>query len=200
MEFHSGCSSHTTKKKLSDDQILVRNKEYDQKKRRRFYDPKWNEEFKWFYCEVNSDGKEQLFCHACKFTQGSTARKEDAFISGCDSIRLFSIRRHNETKAHICANAVWKANTTNKVENSPAVQIMEKMNSQQTKRLQILFYTCHGLAKHTRPFTDYIWHCEVDEAKGMDIGNTYRKKRLKERLKVNQFPLSSFRWLDRLFI
>ena len=32
----------------------------------------------------------------------------------------------------------------------------------------------HAIVKHRRPFTDYVWMCELDEKKGIDIGRTYR--------------------------
>lgn len=36
------------------------------------------------------------------------------------------------------------------------------------------FRTCHAIAKHRRPFTDYVWQCTLDAQKGLDVGNTYR--------------------------
>ena len=41
------------------------------------------------------------------------------------------------------------------------------------KRLKILFITCHGLAMNARPFRDFTFQCDMDRAKGLDIGNTY---------------------------
>ena len=37
-----------------------------------------------------------------------------------------------------------------------------------------LFRTAHAIAKKGRPFTDYVWMCDLDEMKGIDIGKTYR--------------------------
>ena len=37
-----------------------------------------------------------------------------------------------------------------------------------------LFRTTHAIAKKGRPFTDYVWMCDLDEMKGIDIGKTYR--------------------------
>ena len=36
-----------------------------------------------------------------------------------------------------------------------------------------LFRTAHAIAKKERPFTDYVWKCDLDEIKGIDIGKTY---------------------------
>ena len=41
-------------------------------------------------------------------------------------------------------------------------------------RLRLLFRNAHACATHARPYTDYIWQCDLDAAKGIDIGNTYR--------------------------
>lgn len=40
-------------------------------------------------------------------------------------------------------------------------------------KLKKLFKTCHALAKHNRPFSDYQWQCQLDGAKGVNIGKTY---------------------------
>ena len=37
-----------------------------------------------------------------------------------------------------------------------------------------LFCTAHAIAKKGRPFTDFVGMCELDEMKGLEIGNTYR--------------------------
>ena len=36
------------------------------------------------------------------------------------------------------------------------------------------FRTAHAIAKKGRPFTDFVWMCELDEMKGLKIGETYR--------------------------
>ena len=40
-----------------------------------------------------------------------------------------------------------------------------------------LFRNVHALIKKRRPFTDFIWMCELDEIKGVDIGDTYRNEK-----------------------
>lgn len=48
------------------------------------------------------------------------------------------------------------------------------MNSETKEKLSKLFKTCHALAIHNRPFTDYNWLCQLDGAKGVKIGKPYR--------------------------
>lgn len=57
---------------------------------------------------------------------------------------------------------------------SSAEKIIFDLNKHQVDRLQHLFKTCHALAKNSRPFSDYIWQCELDVSKGVNLGNTYR--------------------------
>jgi hypothetical protein len=40
-----------------------------------------------------------------------------------------------------------------------------------------LFRNVHALIKKRHPFTDFIWMCELDEIKGVDIGETYRNEK-----------------------
>ena len=40
-------------------------------------------------------------------------------------------------------------------------------------KLNIMYRTSHALAKHSRPFSDYKWMCELDEAKGLHLGTLY---------------------------
>ena len=37
-----------------------------------------------------------------------------------------------------------------------------------------LFRNAHAIARHSRPYTDFVWMCTLDDMKGVQIGNTYR--------------------------
>ncbi|CAC5360735.1 unnamed protein product [Mytilus coruscus] len=37
-----------------------------------------------------------------------------------------------------------------------------------------MFRTCHAMVKNNRPLSDFNWMCQLDEMKGLLIGNTYR--------------------------
>ena len=49
--------------------------------------------------------------------------------------------------------------------DSKAGKILVTLNRALTEKLRIKFRSVHALAKHDRPFTDYIWQCELDELK-----------------------------------
>jgi hypothetical protein len=47
------------------------------------------------------------------------------------------------------------------------------MNTAVQSRIAKLFRNAHALAKNCRPYTDFHWMCKLDNAKGVDIGQTY---------------------------
>ena len=52
--------------------------------------------------------------------------------------------------------------------------MLTTLNSQTFNRLCRMFRTCHALGKHARPYTDFVWACDVDKRKGLDVGTSYR--------------------------
>jgi hypothetical protein len=61
--------------------------------------------------------------------------------------------------------------------NSAAAKIVQSLNKNVFNRMTNLFRNVHALIKKRRPFTDFIWMCELDEIKGVDIGETYRNEK-----------------------
>ena len=47
------------------------------------------------------------------------------------------------------------------------------MNDEVFAKLEKMFRTCHAMAKHKRPFKDFVWQCKLDKGKGLKIGTTY---------------------------
>ena len=41
-------------------------------------------------------------------------------------------------------------------------------------KLVIMFRNCHAMVYHNRPLTDFVWMCNLDEIKEIQLGNTYR--------------------------
>ncbi len=86
-------------------------------------------------------------------------------------MKLEAIKHHESSANHIKAKAVMKARTA--PTETTARKIICDLNNDVLSKLRKLFLTCHSLALHNRPFTDYQWVCELDKAKGCDIGCTY---------------------------
>ena len=47
------------------------------------------------------------------------------------------------------------------------------MNDEVFAKLEKMFRTCHAIAKHNRPFKDFVWQCKLDKGKGLKLGITY---------------------------
>lgn len=47
------------------------------------------------------------------------------------------------------------------------------LNQAAVDKLCILFRNAHALAKHCRPFTDFVWMSKLDKIKGLYVGQTY---------------------------
>ena len=66
--------------------------------------------------------------------------------------------------AHIASAKKVPPNT------SFAEKTLSSLNRAQSAKMDKLFRTTHAIAKKGRPFTDYVWMCDLDEMKGIDIG------------------------------
>ena len=53
----------------------------------------------------------------------------------------------------------------------PAEKAIQKMNEEVFAKLEKLFRTCHAMAKHNRPFNDFVWQCQLDKAKATYIND-----------------------------
>ena len=84
-----------------------------------------------------------------------------------------SLKVHSQSAVHAKSELVVKAATLNPG-TTPIEQAIQTLNASAVEKLQIFFRTCHALTKHCRPFADYVWLCELDEKKGIDIGQSYR--------------------------
>ena len=47
------------------------------------------------------------------------------------------------------------------------------MTERRWGQLEVKFRSVHALAKHHRPFTDFVWIDTMDKKKGVDVGTDY---------------------------
>ena len=59
------------------------------------------------------------------------------------------------------------------VKSTPVHQMLLTLNKVTVERLKHLFRNCHAICKKGRPYTDYVWICQLDQLKGVDIGTAY---------------------------
>jgi hypothetical protein len=65
-------------------------------------------------------------------------------------------------------------NTVKEPSKAPASHALSKLDKETEHKMEILFRNTHALAKNSKSFKDFTWLCELDEAKGLSIGKTYR--------------------------
>jgi hypothetical protein len=51
------------------------------------------------------------------------------------------------------------------------------LNTENFQKLDKTFRNVHAMVQHSRPLGDYVWMCELDEMKGVQLGNTYRNQK-----------------------
>ena len=100
-------------------------------------------------------------------------RHQREFRRGTKSLQLTSVKSHEVTSSHKRESAAADVATRPAME-SIAGRMLVSMNKVLVNKLKIKFRTVHVLAKHAKPYTDYVWQCSVDERKGLIIGTDYR--------------------------
>lgn len=87
--------------------------------------------------------------------------------------RLLSVKKHEESEKHQKGVGIMAARHA-EPGSSKAERMIKKMKETTIHRLEHLFKKAHAMAKQCWPFTDYVWLCQLDNAKGLDIGTSYQ--------------------------
>jgi len=90
----------------------------------------------------------------------ATVGHKNSFVSGNTQSKK-SIKLHEDSRNHKSVRAILLAKK-NPCE-TPVVKFLFTLNSDTMDKLTNLFKTCHALAKHNQPFSDYQWQCQLDE-------------------------------------
>jgi hypothetical protein len=162
-----GCEPPQKRQNKSLEQKLSDQREYDRKKKRDFL-LSWSSGRPWLR-HVN----DLLLCATCQegATLDPSIKVRNTFVAGCPTMKLEAIKHHEVSANHTKAKAVLKAR--NAPCETKAQKIICDLNKDVLVKLRRLFLTCHSLALHNRPFSDYEWVCQLDRSKGLDIGSTY---------------------------
>jgi hypothetical protein len=102
--------------------------------------------------------------------------KKAVFVTVSSNFKLESVISHETSEQHLRSVDKQSAKENSTV-NSAAAKIVQSLNKNVFNRMTNLFRNVHALIKKRRPFTDFIWMCELDEIKGVDIGDTYRNEK-----------------------
>ncbi|XP_014662095.1 PREDICTED: zinc finger protein 862-like [Priapulus caudatus] len=137
--------------------------EYETNKRVRHYCITWEKSRPWL-----KDTENGMICTACK-DHGDTTT---LFAVGCQSYKLDSLVKHERSKQHEKAVLFANAKTQPRTE-SQAAKIIQTLNADIFEKLEKMFRTCHALVRNNRPLSDFNWLCDLDEMKGLRLGETY---------------------------
>ena len=155
-------------------------KEYEKNKRDRVYISKWEQGRKWL--KNTSSG---MVCTYCQDAEGILKNMKmhitKQFINGCTSYRVESVSSHEQSDSHKEATKIHQRQEH--PEEAEAQKARTQLNLKNYPKLKIMFQNCHALAKHQRPFRDFVWLCELDQAKGLDVG----KKRYRNETAARTF-------------
>ena len=119
-------------------------------------------------------------CSTCiekyaKKSQGNM-KGQFTFLTGCTNRKVSAVTDHEISKAHVKAveQTTAKERSVTEVVKTPAGKAINLLNQANRQRMCYLFRNAHAVAKQNRPMSDYNWLCDLDAAKGVDIGETYK--------------------------
>ena len=114
--------------------------------------------------------RKRLFCDICI---KSRVNKDSKFVAeGSDSYRRNGIKKHDVFEQHDYAVDVIKSRAQ-KRGNTTAGKAFKSLKEVDKHRVAALFRTCQALAKKARPFTGYVWMCQLDERKEVQFTHQY---------------------------
>ena len=124
---------------------LLRRKKYEAETRIRTFQESWLKKFSpWLRYDASS---KLMFCTFCE----KYAPSDQNFVKGCASLRVESLKVHAQSAVHAKSEQAVKVAKSDPG-TTPIEQAVQALNASALEKLQILFRTCHALAKHCRPF------------------------------------------------
>ena len=143
-------------------------KDYASGKRVRTFQAAWFVVRKW----LGRDGS--MFYKICR-TNGHQHAEPRRFTVGTSSFQITSVKSHEQTMTMSHKRECLAVEAASKpAMDSEAGKILITLNRALTEKLRIKFRSLNALAKHNRPFTDYVWQYELDELKGINVEQDYR--------------------------
>ena len=164
-------------KEKSAQQKQLQSKVYEAKRERSF-NKKWCTGRLWLqYDETNNT----MVCSYCtEFYRGLGSSENNPWCSekgvGGTSLKLDNVKTHEGTKFHIkAAKAILAGENPG---STPAAVMMRSLTKIDYVNLDRKFRNAHFVAKQGLSYRVYPMLCELDVAKGLDIGPTYRTDKM----------------------
>lgn len=111
----------------------------------------------------------------CKLCVEHINDKKIDLVVGSVSYKKDTLNKHNKSKIHEKAVLISEAKSKPKGESS-AAKMIKTLNQNVLEKLDKMFRNCHAIVMKNRPLSDYIWLCQLDEMKGLNLGQTYRNQ------------------------
>ena len=123
-------------------------------------------ESEWKAKNTETELSMRMYCkYCCKY------EKAGSFVVGSPVFKLECIKAHNSSADHM------KWALREKAESNPGSSVADKMMDQLGRatfdKMCKLLRNAHAITRHSRPYTDFVWMCTLDDMKGVQIGNTY---------------------------
>ena len=129
-------------------------------------------------CLVFDYKNSSMTCSVCIEVYGNTKvgssnlKSQHTFLTGCTNRRVSAVTDNETSKYHLQAveRTSAKQSTDKEVKKSNAGKALNILQQANRHRMAYLFRNAHAVAKQNKPLTDYKWPCDIDRAKGLDVG------------------------------
>ncbi|XP_054543895.1 sperm flagellar protein 2 isoform X2 [Talpa occidentalis] len=130
----------------------------------------WLKKYPWLvYDEILN----LMFCGLCRKHGVKSRGSQVSFFYGTDNFRTEFLNAHHLSEAHAKAS-LMEATSGSPVNRATTELMVRTMSKVTLGRVENLFRSCHAIAKTGRPLKDFIWMCNLDDMKGVDIGPVFR--------------------------
>ena len=143
----------------------------EKREKQRSFQSHWLKDRPWL-----KDGSKGMYCEYCMQNEEKIKHfinpKNRSMLDGNLKYKLETIESHARSKAHIYSATIHDNRL--KPAKAPAVKAMVQLTNETKEKLNLLFRNVHALIKSNKSFRDFKWLCQLDDAKGLYPGNTYR--------------------------
>ena len=154
----------------------------DEARRVRPLNEGWKKDHPWLVFDYSAN---TMTCSVCIEMYGtskvgnSNLKSQHTFLTGCSNRRISAIVDHEASRYHVQAvdKTSAKKHTGKEVKASSAGKALNMLLQSNRHRMAYLFRNAHAVAKQNKPLTDYKWLCDIDRAKGLDVGETYMNEK-----------------------
>lgn len=119
---------------------------------------------------------EKMWCETCKQKKKSQTIFENSnqWTEGTSNFKLDTVTKHEKSQLHRDNTKEAKVKTPEDVKNTEAGKALLQLNKAEYNQVACCFRNVHAIAKHNKSFKDYTWLCQLDKAKGLNVGTTYQ--------------------------